>query len=787
MQPMPAIHAALTAAEVIRVGGTVQGVGFRPFVWHLAQQFNLRGRVWNDGAGVVIQAWGTPEALAAFRHQLRTAAPPLAQVDAIHAVPLANATMPEGFAIVASREGKALTNVSPDAATCPQCLAEINDPTNRRYRYPFTNCTHCGPRLSIIKAIPYDRANTSMHRFTLCPACEAEYHNPADRRFHAQPNACKTCGPSLWLEGSDGERLAAAQAIDDIDYAARLIQQGHILAIKGIGGFHLACDASNAEAVRQLRQRKRRYHKPFALMARDIEVMRRYAVVGQQEAQLLQAPAAPIVILRTLADADLPHEVAPGQQRLGFMLPYTPLHALLLQDMAMPLVMTSGNRSDEAQCISNTQAREQLHGIANYFLLHDRDILNRLDDSVARVVQGRPQLLRRARGYAPSPLPLPPGFADNPMVLAMGAELKNSFCLVKDGKAIVSQHQGDLEDVSVWQDYRHNLALYQQLYDHQPALIAVDRHPEYLASKLGREMAAAHELELITIQHHHAHIAACMAEHGLPRTSKPVLGIALDGLGYGDEGELWGGELLLADYAGYRRLARLQPIAMPGGSRAMREPWRNTFAHLHQTLGWAQVQQQYPQLAFVRSMQDKPVANLLTMMEKGIQSPPASSAGRLFDAVAGLLGVCRETVNYEGQAAMELEAMAEKTFAASKAYPYDISSAGAEPLLTIQWRQLWQAMLADVAAGVSKAVIAGRFHRTLLQAMVAVTGRLVKQHELEQVVLTGGVMQNQLLLENLSHELTSLGLTVLVPRQVPANDGGIALGQALIALAQSSA
>jgi hydrogenase maturation protein HypF len=774
---------SMMTAETIRVSGTVQGVGFRPFVWRLAQQFNLRGRVWNDGEGVMIEVWGEEQSMEAFRHQLQTAAPPLARVDAIRATPLAVSDIPPDFVIIGSQTGNTATNIAADAATCPQCRAEINDPANRRYRYPFTNCTHCGPRLSIIRAIPYDRANTSMQSFSMCPECQAEYDDPADRRFHAQPNACPGCGPQLWLEDNNGQSVSDGLAVDVIEHAASLIRQGYILAIKGIGGFHLACDAGNAEAVSRLRQRKQRYHKPFALMARDPGVIRNYATVSEEEAGLLQDPAAPIVILHALPEEALPEEVAPGQNRLGFMLPYTPLHHLLLQDMETALVMTSGNLSDEAQCIDNEQARQQLRGIADYFLLHDRDIVNRLDDSVVRVIEGRPQLLRRARGFAPAPLKLPPGFEHSPPILAMGAELKNTFCLLKDGNAVVSQHQGDLEDVSVLQDFRHNIELYQQLFDHRPEVIAIDHHPEYLSSKLGQELAVAGGVKLVPVQHHHAHIAACMAEHGLPLDSGSVLGIALDGLGYGDGGELWGGEFLLADYQGYRRMASFQAVAMPGGYRAMLEPWRNTFAHLQQSLGWEQVLQQYPELDFVRFMRDKPLTNLITMMEQGINSPPASSAGRLFDAVAGLLGICRDAVSYEGQAAMALEMMAEHTLAISKPYPYDINKGEENGLLTIQWRRFWQALLADEAAGESRAMIAGRFHQTLVHSVVDVIKRLSDQHPFGYVVLSGGVMQNQLLQTQLSSRLLSLGLTVLVPHQFPANDGGIALGQAVIAAA----
>ena len=577
MQQIQTSDETCIKAELIRVRGTVQGVGFRPFVWQLAQQFNLRGRVWNDAEGVVIQAWGDSYSIEQFRDSLSSGIPPLAQIETIDISPLNDLQVPSDFQIVESQQGKTLTNVSPDVATCPQCLDEINDPSNHRYRYPFTNCTHCGPRLSIIKSIPYDRGNTSMQAFEMCPQCQEEYDNPNDRRFHAQPNACQICGPSVWLENRNNERISG-DFIDDIAHAASLIKQGSVVAIKGIGGFHLACDATNATVVRKLRQRKQRYDKPFAMMVRDVPIIRHYAVVCEEEEQLLRDNAAPIVVLAGNEEQVLPADIAPGQTRLGFMLPYTPLHSLLLQELDFPIVLTSGNRSEEVQCITNEQARVQLADIADYFLFHDRDIVNRLDDSVARIIDHKPQTLRRARGYAPHPLNLPQGFENSPDILAMGAELKNTFCLTKAGKAIVSQHQGDLEDASVFHDYRKNIELYTQLYDHQPEIIAVDQHPNYISTSIGQQLAQENALELNRVQHHHAHLTACMIEHGLALESKPVLGICLDGLGYGGNETLWGGEFLLADYCDYQHLACFQPIAMPGGSKAMLEPWRNTFA-----------------------------------------------------------------------------------------------------------------------------------------------------------------------------------------------------------------
>jgi len=777
----------ITIGESIRVSGIVQGVGFRPFVWQLARRHGLRGQVINDAGGVLIEAWGGVEALRQFRKHLLSEAPPLARVEGIVSSSLENLSGPADFRIGESRQGEAQTDVSPDAATCPQCLAEIRDPRHRRYRYPFTNCTHCGPRLSIVRAIPYDRANTSMAGFNMCPHCQAEYDDPSDRRFHAQPNACPVCGPQAWLEDGRGDRLDANGYVDAIGHAAELLRQGHILAIKGIGGFHLACDAGNDEAVNRLRQRKHRHHKAFALMARDVDVIQRYADLGPAEETLLQDRAAPIVLLKARPESPLSLGIAPGQTRLGFLLPYTPLHHLLLQEFSTPIVMTSGNRSDEAPCLSNQQAHEHLNGIADFFLMHDREIVNRLDDSVARVIDGRPQLLRRARGYAPQPLKLPSGFENSPAILAMGAELKNTFCLIQQARAIVSQHQGDLEDATVFHDYRHNLALYRQLYEHRPEAIAVDLHPDYVSTGIGGQLAAEQGLPLVRVQHHHAHIAACMAEHGQALESSPVLGIALDGLGYGDDGSLWGGEFLLADYRSYRRLARFAPVPMPGGARAMLEPWRNGLAHLQHALGWEQLVERYPKLGFVQFMQEQPVANLLTMMEKGLNSPPASSAGRLFDAVAALLGICTAAASHEGQAAMELEALAEEAFARSGCYPYELTRAAGEAPITIQWGPFWQALLEDMVAGNAIANIAAGFHKTLLYLILDVVEHIRKQQAFDTLVLSGGVMQNQLLLTHLLDALQGRGYTVLIPRSLPANDGGISFGQAVVAAARSIA
>ena len=773
----------MITGECIRVTGIVQGVGFRPAVWRLAGECGVTGRVWNDAGGVLIHAWGSRESLDVLVRRLRDEQPPLSRIESITRSPLVEAgATPAVFEIVASREGEVRTSVAADAATCPACLAEVMDSSDRRYRYPFTNCTHCGPRLSIIRAIPYDRVNTSMASFPMCARCQAEYDDPADRRFHAQPNACAECGPRVWLEDADGNRLAPDPGADAIQVAARLVGEGRIVAIKGLGGFHLACDAANESVVSELRRRKVRYHKALALMARDITMVRRFAELSGTEAELLRDRTAPIVVLKAAGES-LASGIAPGQHTLGFMLPYTPLHHLLMQDMRRPVVMTSGNRSDEPQTIDNTDAHRRLERIADYYLLHDRDIVNRLDDSVLRLADGKPRFLRRARGYAPQPVPLPEGLADAGDILAMGGELKNTFCLLKSGRAILSQHIGDLEDAVTNRDYRHNLELYRNLFDHRPACIVVDRHPQYSSTRLGQEMAQSGGLSLQDVQHHHAHIASCLAEHGIAVDTRPVLGVVLDGLGFGEDGTFWGGEFLQADYAGFRRLARFRPVHMLGGAQAMREPWRNTLAHLMSSFGWDEVRDRYPDLDIIRFLETQPLAGFRTMAEKGLNSPLASSCGRLFDAVAAAIGVCRERASHEGQAAIELESLATAEFhrQVQHAYPYGVD---AGEIRGLDWRILWEALLADLDRGVEAAIVAARFHQGLVQAVVQTAWALADEHALDTVVLGGGVFQNRLLLEGVSETLRERGLRVLSPERLPANDGGLALGQAVIAAAR---
>ena len=801
-----------TAAE-IRVKGTVQGVGFRPMVYQLAQAHNLRGEVYNDSAGVVIRMAGTLRQIDNFVEQLQPSAPPLAKIETIERWPVANTLISQTtFEITSSRAGQSRTQISPDAATCPQCLADSLDPFGRFYRYPFTNCTHCGPRLSIIRAIPYDRGNTSMATFPMCATCRQEYDDPLNRRFHAQPVACYHCGPRAWLERADGKPVVADMfsMLDDVDAVCTLLQRGEIVAIKGIGGIHLACDATNDKVVNQLRQRKHRYHKPFALMVRDLSVIEPYCEVSEAEKALLESPAAPIVVLKRkewesgrvgewesdlLSSLPIPsthqpinpstHQplspaISPHLPTLGVMLPYTPLYHLMLKRMNRPIVLTSGNVSDEPQCIDNETAREKLGSIATYFLLHDREIINRVDDSVVRVIAGQQQTLRRARGYAPAPIQLPDGFADMPPILAMGGELKSTVCLGRSGEAILSQHLGDLEEATAFAAYEETLGLYQQLFEHQPVAIAADLHPDYRSTRLAKELAQGQNISLYGIQHHHAHIAACMVEHGLSMDTEPVLGIALDGLGYGTDGTLWGGEFLVADYRDFQRVAHFKPMAMLGGAQATRQPWRNTYAQLLSAMGWENMQTQFSDLELVQFLAEKPRSVLDQMLRTQLRSPLASSAGRLFDAVAAAVGCCRDTASYEGQGAIELEALVQSEAVAP--YPFRVHGDRTPWVLSAQ--SLWPELLKDLQQGVEKSVIAARFHYGLARAISALAVTLATHHQLSQVVLSGGVFQNQVLLLAVQARLRHQGLTVLTPHKVPPNDGGLSLGQVAIAAAK---
>lgn len=776
------------ATEEIRVRGTVQGVGFRPTVYRLAKACGLRGDVCNDGEGVLIRVSGNEEALTEFVARLQTECPPLAKINQLTRIPYEGKFNFNNFVISTSVSNTINTEITPDAATCPQCQKEIFDPFSRFYRYPFTNCTHCGPRLSIIRAIPYDRCNTSMSAFAICPECAKEYHDVENRRFHAQPVACHVCGPTAWLERADGKSVTASMfsMLDDVDAVCTLLQKGEIVAIKGLSGIHLACDATQETVVQKLRQRKKRYHKPFALMARDIEIIEQYCIVNAKEKELLTSSAAPIVLLEAIGKKIVAPSVASGQNTLGFMLPYTPLHHLILRRMNRPIVLTSGNLADEPQCIDNDEAREKLVTIADYFLFHNREIINRVDDSVVRVVGNKIQTIRRGRGYAPASISLPPGFHDVPQILAMGSELKNTFCLLREGEAILSQHIGDLENAVVFNAYQETLNLYLNLFEHQPEVIAIDKHPEYLSSKLGKELADTNQIPIHQIQHHHAHIAACMAENGIPLNSPPVLGIALDGLGYGDNGTLWGGEFLLADYRKFHRLATFKPVAMVGGEQAIYQPWRNTYAQLIAAKLWNDCQENYPDLEIVKFLKNKPLKLLNQLIEKKLNSPPASSVGRLFDAVAAAIGIYREECSYEGQAAIALEAIVDVSSLNNDKetliYPFSFSFS--DSIYCIDTRPMWQALLNDLQQQIPQPVIAAKFHKGLANTIVEMVKQLYQENLINQVALTGGVFQNCILLQEVTKRLETLGIKVLTHSLVPANDGGLSLGQAVITAAQ---
>ncbi len=780
--------------EEIRVSGTVQGVGFRPTVYRIAKDLKLKGNVCNDGEGVLIRVSGSQESIEEFIQRIQQESPPLANIHRLTRIPSQRELVFNDFVISDSINTAIKTQIVPDAATCENCKQEIFDPLSRYYRYPFTNCTHCGPRLSIINAIPYDRNNTSMAKFAKCPQCSKEYADIDNRRFHAQPVACYTCGPQAWLERADGKPVTAAMfsMLDDIDAVCTLLQKGEIVAIKGLGGIHLACDATNNAAVEKLRQRKQRDNKPFALMARDIQVIEQYCKPTPKEKELLQSAIAPIVLINSPplplspSPPPLSPSIAPKQNTLGFMLPYTPLHHLILRRMNRPIVLTSGNLSDEPQCINNDEAREKLSKIADYFLFHNREIVNRVDDSVVRIVKEKLQIIRRARGYAPAPINLPSGFENVPQILAMGGELKNTFCLLRDGQAILSQHLGDLANAVVFESYQDTLNLYLNLFEHQPKAVAVDKHPEYLSTKLGKQLAVANQIKIYDIQHHHAHIAACMAENQLPLNSKPVLGIALDGLGYGEDNTLWGGEFLLADYRNFIRLATLKPFSLIGGEQATYQPWRNTYSQLISNFTWSEIQRNYGNLEIIKYLDKKPLTLINKFRERSLNTPLTSSTGRLFDAVAAAIGICREQCSYEGQAAIEMEALIDEKLLNQRketlTYPFKINFL--DNIYYIDPHSMWKALLNDLQQKTSVKTIAARFHVGLAIAIVETVNTLRKKYSIDRVALTGGVFQNRILFEQVTNRLQASGINVLTHSLVPCNDGGLSLGQAVIAAAR---
>jgi hydrogenase maturation protein HypF len=732
----------------IRVRGIVQGVGFRPFVYNLAQKLGLAGYVLNSSAGVVIEVEGDRTHVDRFVRELTENPPPLAQIENIAIESLEPAAYP-AFAIRESvDEPGAPAPVSPDVATCPDCLRELQTPRNRRFGYPFTNCTNCGPRYTITRMIPYDRPLTTMACFRMCEQCLREYEDPSNRRFHAQPNACPDCGPSLTLS---------------IEAARQLLREGCIVAIKGLGGFHLVCDPFHDAAVRLLRERKKRSDKPFALMVADDAAAEKLCVVSDAERAALTSIRRPIVILERRPGVPLSQALAPGNNTLGVMLPYTPLHHLLFDESLTALVMTSGNVSEEPIVTSNREAATRLHSIADAFLFHNRDIHTRVDDSVARVIAGRERVLRRSRGYAPHPVTLGFPVAE---ILACGAELKNTFCLTKDHYAFLSQHIGDLENYETLVFYRETLDRMQRLFRISPTTVAYDLHPQYLSTKLALEIT---EVQQIGVQHHHAHIASCMAENGI--TGK-VIGVAFDGTGFGTDGRIWGGEFLVADFAGFERRAHFRYIALAGGDRAVREPWRLGLSYLLDTFG---ARFDSLDLPLLRRIPSKKTATVRSMIERRINTVETSACGRLFDAVASIVGV-RDEVNFEAQAAIELEAGALAGVEAT--YPFEIT---ADNPWQIDVRPMIESIVRDLGAAQPASWISAAFHNTVAAIVVDVCIRLKAAEGIDRVCLSGGTFQNVYLVERTAASLRDNGFEVFLHSQVPPNDGGISLGQAVIA------
>lgn len=747
----------------LRIKGKVQGVGFRPFVWLLANQYGLNGDVNNDGQGVLIRFVSPPaDALEQFLSDLQNKLPPLAQITDItqRAIDWPEVTAITGFTIRESENNQMDTQIIPDAATCPHCLADLFDPNNRRYHYPFTNCTHCGPRFTIIKAIPYDRKNTAMASFPLCPQCEKEYKDPADRRFHAQPNACSVCGPHIWLQNR--EQTLATHEIS-LKQTALLLQQGNIVAVKGLGGFHLACDANNQMAVNLLRQRKHRPTKPLAIMVPDLQFLQDLA---PKETELLTSSAAPIVLLSKHKVPHIANNIAPNLQEIGVMLPSNPLQHLLLRSVNRPLVMTSANASGQPPVLKNEHAVKQLADLADFYLCHNRDILQRADDSLVRVAFDGLEMLRRARGYVPDEIPLETQSPKN--VLALGSDLKNTFCLLRHNKAVLSQHIGDTANEQVRSQLSENLELFQSIYQFKPDIIAVDAHPGYFSSSIGKQLAEQQQIPTIEVLHHHAHIVSVMAEHNC---NEPVIGLALDGIGMGENGQLWGGECLLVDYQDSQYLGGLPAVALPGGDLAAKQPWRNWLAHLHQFVPqWQEI--------LTKTCDEPNWQILVNAIERGLNCPPISSAGRLFDAVAYDLGIAPTIVSWEGEAACHLEALANTSSLAIQAQSA-VNIPVKMPLIgnKLDLAYFWQSWLNYHASVEDKAFA---FHYALAQGFAELAANQARQHQCRTIVLSGGVMHNQQLRRLLKENLSEFH--VLSAHKLPMGDGGLSLGQAVIAM-----
>ncbi len=755
-----------TIAKGIRINGIVQGVGFRPFVYQLAHRHRIRGHVANTAAGVLIHAEGPSKSIHAFCRDLSQKKPPLARIIDMD-VSAAQLENHADFTILASDRGEhRSTLISPDVSICNDCLKELLDPKDRRYRYPFINCTNCGPRYTIIEEIPYDRPHTAMKGFPMCFDCQAEYDEPLNRRFHAQPNACHVCGPQVALYDRNGKRIAAP---DPILETVNLLESGNILAIKGLGGFHLAADAMNDEAVALLRSRKHREEKPFALMSPDLGAIGNYAHYGSEEADLLSSAHRPIVLLRKREPNEISAAVSPENRCFGVMLPYTPLHYLLFypcaEDMSFPpsfpaLVMTSGNLSNEPIAIENEEAFSCLSGIADAFLMHNRDIYLRSDDSIIRQVARSSRPIRRSRGYVPVPIFLGKKI---PPVLGCGGELKNTICITKGENAFLSQHIGDLENLSAERFYKKTIDHMKRILDIEPSIIAHDLHPDYISTRYAMEQKAERK---IGIQHHHAHIASVMAEN---RIDGPVIGLAFDGTGYGTDRAIWGGEVLLAELSGFTRAAHLGYVPMPGGAAAIKEPWRMGIGYLYDAYGEKLLDLDLP---ILRNTDKSKISFVTRMIVKGINSPATSSLGRLFDGIAAILGL-RNRVTFEGQAAMDMEMIAEMEGESRYLYEWD----NCDDTRRICTAPLISGVVNDLHYGLTPSEISGKFHRTLIGLFTELALEIRKETGLNRAALSGGVFQNSILLSGMIWELEREGFKVYTHTQVPTNDGGISLGQ----------
>lgn len=746
----------------IEIRGIVQGVGFRPFIYNLAQECNLNGYVLNDTDGVEVEAEGNKPDLGRFLRRITSSAPPQSRILEMKIKEVSPRGFQE-FSIRESKKRKARTVlVSPDLATCPDCLKELFDPQDRRFNYPFLNCTNCGPRLTIIQDTPYDREKTTMSAFKMCPHCNQEYLNPENRRFHAQPNACPVCGPGLILTDNQGKRL---NAIDHISTTIELLRKGHIIAIKGIGGYHLACDATNNKAVSTLRKRKYREDKPFALMTKDPKTVQRFCHLSPSEKDLLESVQRPIVLLKKRNVGLIAPEVAPLQKNFGVMLPYSPLHHLLLKDSNLILVMTSGNQSDEPIAYDDKEAFNGLNKIADYFLLHNREIYRRCDDSVTRIFKGKEMVLRRGRGYVPLPVNLDLKFRKH--ILATGAQLKNTFCLARDSFAFPSTHIGDLENYETLDFYSREIERFKKLCSVNPEVVAYDMHPEYLSTKYALSLT---DVKKIPVQHHHAHVASCMAEN---KISRKVIGVAFDGTGYGEDGNIWGGEFLLADLQSFQRVVHFRYIPMPGGEAAIKNPWMMAASYLYAGFGEDFLNLD---LELVRKIDSLKWEIIRKMLDQKLNLFLTSSAGRLFDAVSVLLNF-REKTNYEGQPAVELEFWADENL--REKYEYEIT--GEKELHIVCPELIIKGVVNDLMKKESISRISARFHNTMAQIVYDVCSKLRKEYDLNSVCLSGGVFQNMFLLNRTCSRLSENKFRIYTHHRVPPNDGGISLGQAVIA------